>query len=451
METLLALVLALGQETVPELSRTIDETIHQEFLRHRGAGVAPRTDDRSFLRRLMLDLAGRSPTADETAAFAADGDRLRRIDALLASDEFAEAWARRFAATLAPGAPRAFTEWLRDRLRRDRPWSEVVAELVGALGKAEENPAVFYALARRPSDAHPAAFVEAVSRHFLGIDIYCARCHDHGFDRWDVADYYNLAAFAVRRRVKGAELTEVAEEDWSWSPARLEATATLFTGGKPEPGESPTAALARLLTAPGNAQFSKAAANRIWGWLADRAIVHPPEEFDLVNKPTSRRLLDALAKGFDAGGRSIKALVRAICASETYQRSGLRGDPPRRLEFTRMGSKPLPFDLLVASAQVATLGRTAPHALEARNALEAALFLRAGPELREWIRSGPVLAGIRAGPGTAEEKVDRMFLAALSRKAGDDERRRVAEFLRTGSFEDAYWAILNTNEFMSRP
>lgn len=446
-----ALVLLLASLQVSDLSREIDEAIHAEFLRFPNVIVAPRTNDGSFLRRLMLDLAGRPPTEEETKVFLADAavdKRLRKIDALLEADEFAESWARRFAAAFAPGAPRSFVEWLRDRLRRDRPYGEIAAEIVGALGRAEENPALGYALSRNRLDAAAPAFAEDVSRHFLGVDIYCARCHDHAFDRWTVDQYYALAAFAVRRRVEGGAVAEVAEEDWSWTyPGTPRPRPSFLLGGAPAEGESPTTALARLVTAPGNVQFSKAAVNRVWGWLSDRPLVNPPDGFDLVNRPSSRRLLDALAKGFDAGGRSLRALVRAVCASQAYQRGDLPGVEPRRYDFSRVRPRPLTFDQLVSSVQVATLGRTEPHSLEARTALDAALFLRSGPEVREWIRTGPVLRGIRAG----EDKVDRMFLAALSRKPTDDERRRVAAFLDRGSDEDAYWAILNTSEFMSRP
>ncbi len=440
---LLLLLLALQDP----LARDIDAAVHEEFLRFPHAVAAPAADDGEFLRRLLLDLLGRPPTEEETTAFAADpaaDKRRRKIDALLASDGFAEFWARRFAAAWMREPPRAFVEWLRDGLRRDRPWSEVVADLVGALGKAEERPALAYALSRNPLDAAAPAFVEDVSRHFLGIDIYCARCHDHGFDRWTVDQYYELAAFAVRRTRRGTELVEGAEEDWRWaggaSPGK---PARFLYGGGPAAGESPTAALARLVTAANNPQFSKAAVNRVWGWLSDRPLVDPPEEFDLRNRPVSRKLLEVLTKGFDAEGRSLQALIRAICSSATYQRSSAHEAAAKRHDFTRVRARPLSPEQILASAWVATQG-AAPIPPD------AAPFHRESEELRTWIRTGPVLKGIREGPGALEEKVDRLFLAALSRKPEPELRARVARAVEASGFEEVYRILILSDEFGTR-
>ena len=445
----MALLLLLSLQAA-DLSRDIDAAIHEDFLRFPNVVVAPAAADGEFLRRLMLDLLGRPPTEVETTTFAADpapGKRLQRIDALLASDGFAEFWARKFATAWMREPPRAFVEWLRDGLRRDRPWSEVVAEVVGALGKAEERPALAYALSRNPDDAAAPAFVEDVSRHFLGIDIYCARCHDHGLDRWTVKQYYDFAALAVRRRRSGSELSEVAEEDWSWTyQGTPKGKPALFLdGGAPAPGESPTAALARLVTARNNAQFSKAAVNRVWGWLSDRPLIDPPEELDLGKRPASRRLLEVLAKSFDAEGRRLKTLIRGICGSATYQRSSAHAQEAKRYDFTRVRVRPLTPEQLLASAQVATLGATAPHA-----AVDAVVFLRESEDLRTWIRTGPVLKGIREGPGTLGEKVDRLFLAALSRTPDAELRARVVKAVEATDFERVYWALLNSDEFGTR-
>ncbi len=446
--------LALLWGPAQDLAREIDRTVHDQFLRFERAAPAPRSDDGEFLRRVMLDLVGRPPAAEELRAFVSDpgpGKRIAMVDSLLASDRFAESWARRLAADLLEDPPPSLVDWIRDGLRRDRPYDRMAADLIGALGKAEENPVVAYALARRRQDAPAPAFVEDVSRHFLGIDVYCARCHDHPFDRWLVGQYYGLAAFAVRRRAGPEGLTEGAAEDWtwvkdSWAPSK----PSFLLGGTPEAGESGTAALARLVSAPGNLQFSRAAANRFWGWLSDRPLVDPPWEFDLRNRGASRRLLEVLAKGFDAGGRSVKSFVRAVCASETYQRGSAHPERPARYDFTRVRVRPLSGDQLRASAEIATLGKIGPGM---PGPADPALFVRAGAELREWIRTGPVLSGIRAGPGTVEEKVEAMFLAALSRKPSAVERDRVAAFVRERGeegFEEAYGALLNTAEFLSR-
>ena len=50
-----------------------------------------------------------------------------------------------------------------------------------------------------------------------------------------------------------------------------------------------------------------------------------------------------------------------------------------------------------------------------------------------------------------EDKIDLMFLSALSRVATDSEKKRYGAFIKghSGSgWEDAYWTLLNTTEFV---
>jgi hypothetical protein len=82
-----------------------------------------------------------------------------------------------------------------------------------------------------------------------------------------------------------------------------------------------------------------------------------------------------------------------------------------------------------------------------------ALLLRNNAEIQGWISNGGVLAAIKSGSGSPEEKVDAMFLAALSRPATPAEKSRYTAFLTAHSgsgWEDAYWTILNSAEFVTR-
>jgi hypothetical protein len=447
---------------VPELSRAIDALIREEFHRSPRAVVAPVADDGEFLRRLMLDLVGYPPDERELAAFLADrapDKRLRAIDAFLASEGFAEFWSRRFALDLLEAPPSAdaldrFAAWFRDQLRKDRPYDEIVRDVIGASGKGADRPELAYALSVNPKDAFPAAFAEGVSRHFLGVDLYCARCHDHAFDRWNVEQYYGMAGFVIRLKRGAAGLAE-GEEDWSWGYPPSRQPPRFLLGGGPAEGEHPLQALARLTTSRENPRFSSAAVNRIWGWLSDRAIVEPPHRMDLANRPVARKLVGRLAAGFDAGGRSIRSVVRAICASDTYQRGCAHDGAPPRYDFTRMRVRPLTREQLVASVLRVTRGKADPAEVldAARTMGDPVLFLRGGERVREGIRAGAVLRELRGAEEDVESKVDRLFRIVLSRPPAEAERRRFAEALRSrgdAGFEDAAWALLNTDEFRSR-
>src|SRR5262245_30813076 len=67
---------------------------------YNAAGQSPLADDGEVLRRVMLDLVGYPPTGAQVKAFVADARENKRaatLDDLLASDEFADYWARQFA------------------------------------------------------------------------------------------------------------------------------------------------------------------------------------------------------------------------------------------------------------------------------------------------------------------------------------------------------------------
>jgi mono/diheme cytochrome c family protein len=77
---------------------TIDHFLTAEW-QARGITPAPVCDDRTFVRRVYLDLAGRIPTRDEASVFLADtatDKRAKLVDHLLSSDEyprtFREVW-----------------------------------------------------------------------------------------------------------------------------------------------------------------------------------------------------------------------------------------------------------------------------------------------------------------------------------------------------------------------
>ena len=69
----------------------------------------------------------------------------------------------------------------------------------------------------------------------------------------------------------------------------------------------------------------------------------------------------------------------------------------------------------------------------------------------EWITGGGVLSGVKGS--TTAEKITELFLAGLSRKPSASELERFVGYVDKHAgqgLEDAYWAILNTTEFLTR-
>jgi hypothetical protein len=103
-------------------------------------------------------------------------------------------------------------------------------------------------------------------------------------------------------------------------------------GGVAGKGEDYRAALARYITE--DPQFARATVNYIWAHLFQVGIVDPPDQFDPMRldaknpppapwtlQPSNPALLDSLTKHFIASGYDLKALMREITNSETYQLS----------------------------------------------------------------------------------------------------------------------------------
>jgi hypothetical protein len=106
----------------------------------------------------------------------------------------------------------------------------------------------------------------------------------------------------------------------------------IFNGNSPQSGQTYRASLATAVT--GDFQFARAAVNYLWAEFFGMGIVDPPDTFDLARldpnnpppspwllQPTNPALLDALATHFIQNGYNVKATMREIVNSETYQLS----------------------------------------------------------------------------------------------------------------------------------
>jgi hypothetical protein len=314
-------------------------------------------EDDLFLKRLLRDVLGAAPTPAELEAFVTDPDPRKRswaITRAVEDDRFAPFWAARFAEVYFGDAEKLqftqienrpagielkvvkqFTEWLAGKIRMEVPWSQIVSDLLDARGSTDEEPALAYALASYQGCGFQVEFPSRLARHFLGIRLGCARCHDHPYDKWCVEEFYALGAFAARqkvRRVSDALQLKYADEGELRMPS-LDfgktsqvnpakgglAKPNFLFGGTVAAGEDRMHALAALLTARNNTQFTRAWVNRVWGWLFGYGILNPVDDFNLRNKPLSQALLEALVRDAQEQGHSLKRLVRVICKTAAYQ------------------------------------------------------------------------------------------------------------------------------------
>ena len=172
---------------------------------------AKRVDEDVLLRRLGLDLAGQVPSSTQAALFALDRSpsRLdRAIDELLASESYGDRWARYWAAAIftrstnprpVVGYKRNLETWLADELNAGTGWDAIVTELLSAIGDAETTPQTALLMAHA---GQPEEVAGEVSRLFMGVQISCAQCHDHPFDRWTMREFHEFAAFFPRVQLR---------------------------------------------------------------------------------------------------------------------------------------------------------------------------------------------------------------------------------------------------------
>ena len=212
---------------------------------------------------------------------------------------------------------------------QNTPWDEFVRERSSPrTGSTLENGAAnFFVLHQDPTE-----LAETISVAFLGMTINCAKCHNHPLEKWTNDQYYAMANLFARVRSKDLA-GRTADGD------RLSACATgelvQPRTGKPQP---PCAArwhsrsrstladdrrmhLARWLTSPENPYFSRAITNRVWANFFGVGLVEKVDDLRLTNPASNEELLAAAAKYLVDNHYDLKALMRAILQSSTYQRS----------------------------------------------------------------------------------------------------------------------------------
>ena len=201
---------------LPAAKNFIDELVFAN-LKQIGVPPSPLCDDATFLRRVSLDIAGRLPTLEETKAFFASTDPDKRdqaIESLLNSPDYADYFANKWTALLKNKrddaaditANFAFHAWMRDSLLANKPYDQIVREILAATGTIVGNPAVaWYKRVKEPNQQ-----LEDVAQLFLGVRMQCAQCHHHPFERWSQHDYYSLSAFFSQ---VGRKPTAIAGED----------------------------------------------------------------------------------------------------------------------------------------------------------------------------------------------------------------------------------------------
>jgi hypothetical protein len=359
--------------------------------------AAPISSDEEFVRRVYLDLAGAIPTAEQTRAFLADSlpeKRTTLIDDLLASPQHArrmqyvldEMLMERRVGTDVPNAE--WETWLRESFRDNKPWDQLVTEILSADGADEKlRPAAKFYLDRK-FDLD--LVTRDIGRVFLGVDLECAQCHDHpSIDDYLQRHYYGLSAFLKRSylftdsKSKKKMLGEKADGDVKFTSVfTAEEGQTdprvLNLPGIPDPTPAkelyiakPAGKVRGIPTYSRRMQFAKAMitddnvdfrtniVNRLWALMMGRGLVEPLDIRHSENAPSHPEVLQLLADEFLAHKYNVRWLIREVALTKTYQRSSeATSDSEQATKvadaFARGLLKPLSPEQLAWSSVVAT-------------------------------------------------------------------------------------------------
>jgi len=235
------------------LARKVDAALEQAW-KDEGLAPAAPADDATFLRRLSLDVRGVIPAREKVAEFLASrapDKRERKIDEILEDPAFARQlsylWSRALLTSAANGGEaRALRPYLQARFAERAPFADVVRSLVAAEGRKREDPEASFVLAY---GGQPEALAGITARALLGVQIQCAQCHDHPYDKWKQTDFEGFQSFFAnvgrgaamdtmvdprRERFAALELLQQGLKATEEKEAAEAATGDGATGGDPK-------------------------------------------------------------------------------------------------------------------------------------------------------------------------------------------------------------------------
>ena len=358
-------------ESLPPARNFVDEFV---FKKLRTVGMPPSElcDDATFVRRAAIDIAGRLPTPAETEKFLADQDAAKRdrlIDMLLASSEYADYFANTWAALLRnkradathTRGTYAFHGWIRDSFAANKPFDQFAREVLAASGDLAHNPPVAWFRQERDMQQQ----LEDSAQLFLGQRLQCAQCHHHPYEKWSQQDYYSFGAFFSRvGRKTGSQMGEevifhkrgLAEAVNKKTKAAVKPAGLGAPPAALAPDDDPRLALVEWMTTKDNRYFARSLANRYWKHFFNRGLVEPEDDLRETNPPTNPELLDALGRSFVESGYDLKALIRAITRSSTYQLSATPNEHNAidKQNFSRFYPKRLTAEVLFDAVNAVT-------------------------------------------------------------------------------------------------
>lgn len=359
------------RESALQSAAKIDELVEKQLAK---AGQQPNalSSDEQFVRRAFLDITGTIPTSKQTELFLnfkGEGRRTLLVDSLLNRPGYVSHMYNWLADTLRlvdrvdnNTYLRPYSDWVKQCLRENRPWDEMVNEMLTASGKVSDHPAAGFLMR---DQGMPLDNLNNSVRIFLGTRIGCAQCHDHPFDRWTQKEFYQLAAFTagLEYQLPPAERTKLRAQDVDAAskPQTPEAGAArqmltssrkaivdntkkqlkfphdyAYDNAKPNEVAVPavlwgsvpknaTAAdrrriFAQWVTGKSNPRFAQTMANRLWQKAMGVGLIEPLDDLKDDTVASNPELMEFLTNELLRLDFDLKEFQRILYNTKTYQR-----------------------------------------------------------------------------------------------------------------------------------
>ncbi len=482
--------------------------------------ASPLADDAEWIRRLHLDIVGHIPSLEDVEKFLADKDKAKRtklIDRLLDDPGYVRNWTTIWTnLCIGQQTPRRVSrdgmqKFFREAFGKNRPWKDVVSDLVTAEGHYEENGAANFLLAQMQDQDDGVQMTAKTTRLFMGMQVQCTQCHDHPFNDWKQDQFWQFNSFfrqtakVDHRRFDQKtgrmvdDFSEIVERDFS-GPVYFEKRSGLmkvaypvYLGSEVNPDNTTDRRqeLAKLMTAGERPMIAVAYMNRLWAHFFGYGFTNPIDDISSHIPVTHPALFDRLSDEFVKSGYDCKQAIRWIANSEPYNltsrstKKNTRDNPAigESALFTHVYVKPMTAEQLYDSLIVATnahkSGRSGWEQAEVQRrewlrtfvqtfgtddgtesssfdgTIPQALMMMNGPLVQDAVsvKPGSHLQQLLSGKGNDTYKIQRLYLTSLSRMPTKQELASAQKFFNNNQdglvvYQDLFWALLNSNEFI---
>jgi Protein of unknown function (DUF1549)/Protein of unknown function (DUF1553)/Planctomycete cytochrome C len=334
--------------TANHSNNPIDRLLAPYFATHHvaAADLAHNTaDDRTFIRRVSLDLIGLLPEPGDVDRFVADTSadkRTKLVEHLLADKQrYAEHWMTFWNDALRnayrgtgyiDGGRTQISAWLYQALYDDMPYDEFVRQLIDP--KPDAAGFIRGIVWRGVVNASQVPAMQAaqnVSQVFMGINLKCASCHDSFINDWTLNDSYGLAGIFSDTPL---EVHRCDKPMGRFAPLKF-LYPELGKIDPKAPRDERLAQLARAITSRDDGRFARTIVNRLWARMLGRGLVEPVDDMDQGSWQPD--LLDWLASDMADHNFDLKHTLEVICTSRAYQMRSVGAPPPSQNGFEFRG------------------------------------------------------------------------------------------------------------------